>query len=74
MIYYTHDEWGKTVCHIMSGQEGIEVLKKVGIGNNQMTDEEYDRHMKSHNKIQERKLQQVQKWIEELIELLDPNK
>lgn len=66
---YTHDEWGNTVFHIQTGREGMKILKEAEIKNT-MTDEEYKRHMESHNKLQKESSERLWKSLTSFFEKL----
>lgn len=63
---YTYDEWGNTVLHIQTGRRGMEILKEAGFSNS-MTKEQYEKHMASYRRIQERRDKEIQKELDKIL-------
>lgn len=65
MVTFTHDEWGKTVWHIQTGLQGMKMFQELGF-TNEMSEEEYEKHMESHNRLRRAEDERIWEFFKNL--------
>lgn len=66
---FTYDEWGNTMLHITTGEEGMKMFEKEGFKN--PSKEEYDKHMNSYRKIKAKQSEQIWEALRKAFNLPD---